>query len=102
LSTETPKTSKLRADFNGLFGDILCLSHSDTCEDEFGGRVQLSAGMIVTAYDEDSNEAGTRDDLIASGVVEPSPDWLQCNGSRWALRLDKKGVRHESDLRHDA
>jgi hypothetical protein len=39
-----------------------------------------------------------RDDLLATGTVEPAPDWLQCNGSRWVLRIDADGVRHESDL----
>jgi hypothetical protein len=30
----------LQADFNGLFGDILCLSHSDTSVDENGVIVE--------------------------------------------------------------
>ena len=29
----------------------------------------------------------------------PAPDWLCCNGSRWALKVDEGGVRHQSDLR---
>jgi hypothetical protein len=92
------KPTRLQADFNGLFGDLLCLSHEDTCPDENGAPVQLWAGMVVTAFDPDSNERGERDDLIATGTVEPSPEWLRCNGSRWALRIDHHGVRHESDL----
>jgi hypothetical protein len=92
------KSLKVRADFNGLFGDILCLSHEDTCPDETGAAVPLREGLTLTAFDEDADENGKRDDLIASGVVEPSPSWLQCNGSRWVLRIDEKGVRHESDL----
>lgn len=89
---------KLQADFNGLFGDILCLSHEDFCLDEQGARVDLHAGMQVTAFDLDSDEQGRRDNLIASGVVEPSPDWLRCRGSKWALRIDEHGVRHESEI----
>lgn len=92
---------RLQADFNGLFGDLLCLSHRDTCEDELGNTVALCSGMVVTAYDEDTNDAGERDDLIASEVVEPSPEWLQCNCSRWALKIDAKGVRHQSDEGND-
>ena len=87
---------RLRADFNGLFGEFLCLSHSDTCKDEYGGDVKLAAGMVVTAFEEDY-EGDARDDLLATGIVEASPDWLQCNGSRWTLRIDKRGVRHQSD-----
>jgi hypothetical protein len=89
--------NRLRADFNGLFGAILCLSHEDTCADETGAHVRLEAGMIVTAFDEDANERGERDDLVASGVVEPAPDWLQCRGSKWVLRIDQNGVRNESE-----
>ena len=90
---------KLRADFNGLFQGwtILCLSHEDTCPDENGQLIPLRAGMVVTAFDVDM-ENGVRDDLIATGVVEASPDWLQCRGSRWILRIDENGVRHESDI----
>ena len=95
------KTPKLRADFNGLFGDILCLSHGDTCVDEAGREVSLSAGMYVTAFDEDADEHGNRDDLCASGTVEPAPGWLRQHGSRWILRLDEKGCWHESDLNDD-
>jgi hypothetical protein len=90
--------SRLRADFNGLFGNILCLSHEDTCLDEAGNAIVLRAGMNVTAFDEDS-EDGKPDNLLASGTVEPSPDWLQCNGSKWVLVIDANGVRHESDIR---
>lgn len=93
------KTMRVRADFNGLFGELLCLSHKDTCEDANGNPVALVAGIVLTAFDEDADEHGNPDDLIASGTVERSPRWLQCNGSRWVLRIDRNGVSHESDLR---
>jgi hypothetical protein len=92
-------SSKLRADFNGLFDDLLCLSHSDSAVDETGTAVTLTVGMSVIAFGEDVDEQGQRDNLIASGVVEPSPAWLRCNGSKWVLRIDRNGVRHESELR---
>jgi len=92
---------KLWADFNGVFGQLLCLSHRDTAPDENGNAVPLRAGMSVTAFTEDEGESGNRDDLIASGTVEPSPKWLRCNGSRWVLRIDGNGVRHESDLKQE-
>ena len=93
---------KVRADFNGLFGDILCLSHEDTCLDENGTALHLREGLTLTAYDEDADENGNRDDLLAHGVVEPAPAWLQCNGSKWVLRIDEHGVFHESDVRESS
>jgi hypothetical protein len=89
---------KLRADFNGLFGDVLCLSHDETCVDADGETVQLVVGMEVTAFDIDADETGKRDDLIASGVVEPAPEWLSCRGSKWVLKIDSNGVRSESEI----
>ena len=29
--------------------------------------------MLLTAFDEDADEHGNRDDLVATGTVEPSP-----------------------------
>jgi hypothetical protein len=92
-------STKVQADFNGLFGNILCLSHRDSEVDREGNTIVFRVGMAVMAFDEDLDKDGNRDDLIASGTVERSPDWLQCKGSRWVLRIDENGVRHESDLR---
>ena len=92
---------RLYADFNGLFGDILCLSHSEVCKDENGSEVTLKAGMIVTAFDNDADEQGRRDDIIATGIVEVSPETLSCTGSRWVLRIDDNGVRSESEITGD-
>lgn len=89
---------RLQADFNGLFGDLLCLSHGDTCRDAAGNDVPLAAGMTVTAFEPDTDDDGCPEYLIAAGVVEPSPGWLQCNGSRWALRINEHGVRHQPEI----
>jgi len=90
---------KLQADFNGLFGDVLCLSHNDSEVDQEGRTVVLRDGISVTAFDEDQDKDGNREYVVASGIVEAAPYWLQCKGSRWVLRIDKRGVRHESELR---
>jgi len=90
---------RIRADFNGLFSELLCLSHAETCVGEDGQDIQVHEGMTVTAFDEDVDDEGKPDNLIASGTVERSPNWLSCRGSRWVLRIDENGVRHESYLR---
>lgn len=92
------KPIRVHADFNGLFSELLCLSHEETCRGEDGQPVIVREGMAVLAFDEDVDDDGKPDNLIASGTVERPPSWLQCNGSRWVLRIDQNGVRHESDL----
>jgi hypothetical protein len=42
------KTIRIRADFNGLFGELLCISHSASCADEQGRPVTLHSGMKST------------------------------------------------------
>ena len=88
---------KIRADFNGLFGDVLCLSHDDNCFDETG-VVQLNEGLNLTAYEDDPDVHGNPDTLIANGKVARAPDWMQCTGSKWVLMIDEKGVYHQSEL----
>jgi hypothetical protein len=60
--------------------------------------VPLQQGLILTAFDDDSDDQGNPDKLFATGIVEPPPDWLRCTGSRWILRIDEHGIRHQSDL----
>jgi len=31
--------ARVWADFNGLFGDLLCISHSDSCKDDHANVV---------------------------------------------------------------
>ena len=85
-----PAALRVFADFNGLFGDILCLSHRETCRDADGREVVVHEGMTVVAFDEDVDDDGKPDNLVASGIVDRPPEWLSCNGSRWVLRIDEK------------
>lgn len=97
MSIETSVSpTRVRGDFNGLFEDVLCLSHGDSCLNESGEVVLLKAGMTVTAIEEDYDAEGKRDDLVATGVVEHSPSWLKCRGSKWALMINANGVQHQS------
>jgi hypothetical protein len=93
-----PTPIRIHADFNGLFKELLCLSHKETCIGADGQDIVIQEGMTVTAFDEDVDDNGNHDNLVASGTVERPPEWLRRNGSRWVLRIDHNGVRHESDL----
>ncbi|MFZ0480605.1 MAG: gamma-glutamyl-gamma-aminobutyrate hydrolase family protein [Terriglobales bacterium] len=98
LAAKKSEATRVRGDFNGLFGDVLCLSHEDTCVAGNGEIVKLHEGMKLTAFDEDGIQPGKPEYILASGTVEPSPEWLSCRGSRWILRIDERGVRRQSDL----
>jgi hypothetical protein len=50
LMTES-NSMRVRADFNKLSGELLCLSHTDTCVATDGNLVTLKVGMTVTAFD---------------------------------------------------
>ena len=88
---------KVRGDFNGLFGDLLCLSHSETAISSTGETIHLEEGMQVVAFEEDEDD-GQRCYLVARGRVVRSPDSLQHRGSRWCLDIDADGVRHVPTL----
>jgi hypothetical protein len=88
---------RLQGYFNGLFGDLLCLSHSDVAMDDTGTAVPLEAGMEAVAFEEDI-EDGQRCFLVAKGRVVPSPESLEHRGSRWCLLIDQQGVRHVPTL----
>jgi hypothetical protein len=87
-----PMPLRLLGDFNGLFGDVLCLSHDETCLTPEGERVAVSEGMLATALEPDIDE-GKPAELYATGLIERAPDWLACRGSRWVLKIDEHGIR---------
>jgi hypothetical protein len=92
--------TRLRADFMGIWdgGRLICLSHSDSAIDESGFKVPLDEGMEVTAFDEDLDDAGNRDCLVATGIVAQPPEWLKHKGSRWVLIVNEHGIKHESEM----
>lgn len=86
----------VRADFKELFGNLLCLSHGESCTDPDGSPVDIAEGQMVTAFEDESS--GTRREyLVASGSIERAPKELACPGSRWVLRLDAQGVRRVAE-----
>jgi hypothetical protein len=97
MSNRRP-VSRVWADFNGLFGDVLCLTHDETGVDEHGERVTLAEGMSVVAFDDDADEGGRPAYLVAWGVVARPPAWLEHSGSRWVLMIGDGGVTHASEL----
>ena len=90
-------TNRIKGDFNGLFGDLLCISHSATAVSETGEQFILAPGQELIAF-EDDVEDGQPMYLVARGSVVESPPELQCLGSTWCLKINADGVRHVHDL----
>jgi hypothetical protein len=88
---------RVLADFNGLFGDLLCLSHTDSATTDDGGSLLLREGLDAIAYEPDGDD-GTPAFLVARGSVTASPPELMHRGPRWCLKIDERGVRHVSTL----
>ena len=94
------KSEWVSADFNGILEHgLLRLSHTDQVKTIQGRTISLQEGMVLTAYDNDADDERNPDNIFASGVVERSPSYAQCKGSLWSLRIDKNGIRHESDIK---
>jgi hypothetical protein len=49
-STKDGMKLRVRGDFNGLFGEMLCLSHSDTCVDEQGKYNHPAANNDINCF----------------------------------------------------
>ena len=92
---------RISVDFNELAGNIVLLSKGDTKTDSEGSLITFHEGMTVSVYDE-NEENGKPDNLIADGIAIPNPlvkehpAWAHV---KWCCRIDKNGVRYESDLR---
>ncbi|MDH7447624.1 hypothetical protein [Aquimarina sp. 2201CG14-23] len=90
--------SKIYIDFNAMIEcDLILLSKTDFKKDTNGTTIKLKAGMKIKVYMDDKDEFDNKDDLIAYGTVEPnnSGAFKTC---KWNIRIDKKGIRHESEL----
>jgi hypothetical protein len=78
-------------DFNRGGGDIVLLDLPGTRSDLDRLGITLSVGLVLNMWDQDSNDTGERDDLIARGTVEWYPD-----KATWAARITWSG--HASEV----
>ncbi len=85
-----------RVDFNELLvSNLVLLSAGDEKEDANGESVVLIEGMRIAVWDEDLDQDGVRDDLIATGVVARN---VAGGSARWCCLIDERGIRHQSDV----
>ncbi len=90
---------RIRVDFNEIVEpDLVLLSAESSNADSNGNTVEIFEGLQVDLYQEDSDENGNPDYLVATGLVERNSagDWS--SHVRWCCRIDKDGIRHLSQL----
>jgi hypothetical protein len=77
--------------------DEVLLSKDDSKLDSNGTLVSLFDGMRVAVYMDDPDENGNPDNLIAEGVVCRNTHGGWASTARWILKIDERGIRHESE-----
>lgn len=85
-------------DFNEMVSDDdVLLSKTDTKADSDGNIVTFTEGCSVSVYDEDLDEHGQPDNIIADGVAMLNTYGGWTAPAKWLIKIDSRGVRHESD-----
>lgn len=91
---------RIYVDFNEMLDtDLVLLSKSDLKLDSQGNEVRFKEGDVIKVYMDDIDENGQEDYLIAEGIVERNTKkegWGAI--AKWNCRINKNGIRHESDL----
>jgi hypothetical protein len=89
---------RFHVDFNELLEPRpVCLSADDVKVNERGEPILLHGGMLVEVYDEDVDDNGNPDRLMAQGVVERNRSIGPLKRVKWCCRIDSNGIQHESD-----
>jgi hypothetical protein len=84
---------KVYADFHNLDDtNRLRLTCAGTKADLDQLGLQLTEGMVLTLYTDDSDDAGNPDALLADGVVQFNAE-EQC----WVATVDWQALRHASE-----
>lgn len=91
---------RLYIDFNEMIEpDLYLLSVGDSMTNSHGEVVSLYEGLQVFVYSDDIDENGNIDNLVASGTVEiNNQTYSWSKHVKWCCRIDKNGIRHESEI----
>jgi hypothetical protein len=90
---------RFQVDFNELLEhSLVCLSAHDVKVTEGGEPTLLYEGMLIEVYDDDVDDDGNPDNLVALGVVERNKSTgHHLSHVKWCCRVDRNGIQHESD-----
>ena len=89
---------RVRVDFNDMISSTeVLLSKGGVVIDSAGHETMLYEGASISVYDDDANDAGQKDNLIADGIATVNSQGGWTKAAKWALVIDERGIRHESD-----
>ena len=67
--------------------DIILLTQEDFVIDSEGNRIDLSEGIEIGVFQENFNEDGIQDNLVADGIVISRPEGCTETRAKWFLHL---------------
>jgi hypothetical protein len=89
---------RIKVDFNELVTpDELLLSQKDSVVDEAGNPITLIEGATLGVYEDDPNNDGAPDRLIADGTALLNHYGGWTSAAKWLLKIDSGGIRRLSD-----
>jgi hypothetical protein len=98
MSSDKP-LPRLSVDFNEMVApDLVLLSRHDAKPDANGEMIHLYEGLAISIFDDDLDDHGQPDNLVAVGVVERNRDKGWSRHVKWCCRIGPGGIRHESDF----
>ena len=94
------KIGRIYVDFNNVVDKhIVLLSREDFAIDSNGDKIELYDGQLVHIYEDDRNDLGERDDLVAEGIVErKSNSATYATTYQWLCRIVPDSIMNQSEL----
>jgi hypothetical protein len=91
-------SARVYVDFNEMLSsDEVLLAKEDKTLDSEGNEICITEGMPVAVFQDDPDQMGAPDRLIADGVAVPNTHGGWSSAAKWVLRIDVRGIRRESD-----
>jgi hypothetical protein len=91
---------RIHVDFNEMVEEnLVLLSKENSKRDSAGNLIEMLEGKKVYIYDDDVDDLGNPDPLVADGIIELNThnDWSR--NVRWCCRINESGILHLSDLK---
>jgi len=90
---------RILVDFNEMLEpNLVLLSKEDARRDSHNNLISLYEGLLIYVYDDNTDNNGNRDNLVAEGVVERNNTLSWGKNAKWCCRINEKGIQRESEI----